>query len=57
MLGFFLGMRRRFGIVVEERVEGEVGERGWVRRASGEAVGGGGTSHHILFLQEASVRN
>jgi hypothetical protein len=34
---------------VEERVEGEVAERGWGRRASGEAVGGGRTSHHILF--------
>jgi hypothetical protein len=51
VLGFFLGRRwrRRIGIVVEVRVEGEVGERGCGRRASGEAVGGGRTSHHILF--------
>jgi hypothetical protein len=57
VLGFFLGRRRRIGTVVEERVWGEVGERGWGRVASGEAVGGGGTSHHILFLQGALVRN
>jgi hypothetical protein len=59
VLGFFLGRRwrRRIGIVVEVRVEGEVGERGCGRRASGEAVGGGRTSHHIVFLQGVSARN
>jgi hypothetical protein len=55
VLGFFLGRKKRIGIVVEERVEGGVAGRGWERRASGEAVGGGRTSHYILFLLGGSV--
>jgi hypothetical protein len=48
VLGSCLGKRRRrIGIVVELKVEGEMAERGWGRRASGEAVGDGRTSHQI----------